>query len=120
LQYEPTDKFGIIAGYDIGRDKYIIDRYGIWYSPVLIIKQMINEKIKIAIRGEYYSDPKQIIILTGTTHGFQTFGFSSNLDFSINDKIKIRIEGKMFHSKDRIFVNENDNYSLTTNMNIKL
>ena len=120
LQYEPTDKFGIIAGYDVGRDKYTIDRYGIWYSPVLIIKQMINEKIKIAIRGEYYSDPKQIIISTGTTHGFQTFGFSSNLDFSINDKIKIRIEGKMFHSKDRIFVNENDNYSLTTNMTIKL
>jgi hypothetical protein len=120
LQYEPTDKFGIIAGYDVGRDKYTIDRYGIWYSPVLIIKQMINEKIKIAIRGEYYSDPKQIIILTGTTHGFQTFGFSSNLDFSINDKIKIRIEGKMFHSKDRIFVNENDNYSLTTNMTIKI
>lgn len=120
IQFEPTEKFGIIAGYDIGRDKFNDDRYGIWYSPVIIIKQRINKKTKIAIRGEYYSDPKQIIISTGTTHGFQTFGFSSNLDFSINDKIKIRIEGKIFHSKDRIFVNKNDNYSLTTNMTIKL
>ena len=57
---------------------------------------------------------------TGTTNGFQTYGISSNLDYEINDKIKFRIEGKMFHSKDKIFVNESNNYSLTTNMTIKL
>ena len=120
LQYEPTNKFGIIAGFDIGRDKFNPTTYGTWYSPVLIIKQSINEKTRIAIRGEYYSDPKQIIITTGTTNGFQTFGFSSNLDYDLNDKIKCRIEGKMFQSKDKIFVNEINNYSITTNMTIKL
>lgn len=120
LQYEPTKKFGIIAGFDIGMDKLISSTYGTWFSPVLIIKQSINEKTIIAIRGEYYSDPKQIIISTGTTNGFQTYGISSNLDYEINDKIKFRIEGKMFHSKDKIFVNESNNYSLTTNMTIKL
>jgi hypothetical protein len=120
LQYEPTNKFGIIAGFDIGMDKFNVGSYGTWYSPVLIIKQNINEKTRIAFRGEYYRDPKQIIISTGTTNGFQTFGFSSNLDYEINDKIEFRIEGKMFHSKDKIFANENNNYSLTTNMTIKL
>lgn len=120
LQYEPTNTFGIIAGFDIGKDKFNLDSYGTWYSPVLIIKQSINEKTRIAFRGEYYSDPKQIIISTGTTNGFQTFGFSSNLDYDINDKIKFRIEGKIFHSKDKIFANENNNYSLTTNMTFKL
>lgn len=120
LQYEPTNKFGIIAGFDIGMDKFNSTTYGTWYSPVLIIKQNINEKTKIAFRGEYYSDPKQIIISTGTNNGFQTFGFSSNLDYEFNDKIKFRIEGKMFHSKDKIFANENNNYSLTTIMTIKL
>ena len=120
LQYEPTNKFGIIAGFDIGIDKFNHTCYGTWYSPVLIIKQSINEKTKIAFRGEYYSDPKQIIISTGTTNGFQTFGFSSNIDYELNDKIKFRIEGKMFHSKDKIFENQSNNYSLTTNMTIKL
>ena len=120
LQYEPTNKFGIIAGFDIGMDKFNYTSYGTWYSPVLILKQSINEKTRIALRGEYYSDPKQIIILTGTPNGFQTFGLSSNFDYDLNNKIKFRIEGKMFHSKDKIFVNENDNYSLTANMTIKL
>jgi hypothetical protein len=120
LQYEPTNKFGIIAGFDIGMDKFDSTTYGTWYSPVLIIKQSINEKTKIAFRGEYYNDSKQIIISTGTTNGFQTFGFSSNLDYDLNDKIKFRIEGKLLHSKDKIFTNENNNFSLTTNMTIKL
>ncbi len=120
LQYDPTNKFGIMAGFDIGTDKFNSSSYGTWYSPVLIIKQSINEKTRIAFRGEYYYDPKQIIISTSTANGFQTFGFSSNLDYDLNDHIKLRIEGKMFHSKDNIFANENNNYSITTNMTIKL
>jgi hypothetical protein len=117
--YEHSNEFGIIAGFDIGMDKLDPTRYGTWYSPVLIMKQRVNEKTKIALRGEYYSDPKQLIITTGTTNGFQTFGLSSNVDYDFNSKIKLRIEGKMYHSKDKIFVNENRNYSLTTNMTIK-
>lgn len=120
LQYEPTNAFGITAGFDMGRDKFNLTSYGTWYAPVLIIKQRINEKTRIAFRGEYYSDPKQIIISTGTTNGFQTFGFSSNLDFELNSNIKFRVEGKMFHSKDKIFANGSNNYSLTTNMTITL
>ncbi len=120
LQYEPTNKFGIIAGFDIGRDKFNSTTYGSWYSTVLIIKQSINIKTRIAFRGEYYSDPNQIIISTGTTNGFQTFGLSANFDYDLNDKIRFRIEGKLFQSKDKIFSNENNNYSLTTNMTIRL
>lgn len=117
--YEPSNKYGIIAGFDIGTDKFDPSNYGTWYSPVFIIKKSVSEKTKIALRGEYYSDPKQIIISTGTTNGFQTFGLSSNIDYDFNTKIKLRIEGKMYHSKDKIFANENQNYSLTTNLTIK-
>lgn len=120
LQYEPTRKFGIIAGFDIGSDKFNLEKYGTWYSPVLILKQSINDKTKIALRGEYYSDAKQIIITTNTANGFQTFGFSSNLDYDLNDKIKFRVEGKILHSKDKIFANQNNNYLFTTNMTVRL
>ena len=120
MQYEPTNKFGIIAGFDIGVDKFNRNNYGTWYSPVLIIRHSINEKTRIALRGEYYNDPKQIIISTGTINGFQTYGLSSNIDYQVTDKIQFRVEGKMFHSKDEIFTNRNSNYSLTTNMTIKL
>ena len=120
LQYEPTKKFGIIAGFDIGSDKNDLNSYGIWYSPVLILRQSINTKTRVALRGEYYNDKEQIIISTGTSNGFQTFGLSSNFDHDITDKIRVRFESKIYHSKDKIFKNNNNNFSLTTNMTIRL
>ena len=120
VQYEPTDKFGVIAGFDVGVDKFNLTTYGAWYAPVLIVKHRLNDKTRIALRGEYYSDPKQIVISTDTINGFRTSGISSNLDFDLNDKIRFRVEGKIFHSKDKIFTNSNNNYSLTTNITIRL
>ena len=119
VQSEPTKTIGFIAGFDFGIDKYNTTNYGTWYSPVLILKYNINRVTRFAIRGEYYSDPKQIIISTGTINGFQTFGLSSNFDYDLNEKIKFRFESKIYQSKDKIFANNNNNFSLTTNMTIQ-
>jgi hypothetical protein len=122
LQLEPTNKFGIIAGFDIGFEKILSDKYSNWYSPVIILRQRTSKKTIVALRAEYYTDRKEIIITTGTANGFQTFGLSNNFDYEISDKIKFRIEGKLYNSKDKIFTNStnNKNYSLTTNLTIKL
>lgn len=119
--YDPTKKLGAIVGFDIGTDKINSVEYGIWYSPVVIVKYQINEKLKMAFRGEYYFDKNQIIVTTNTRNGFQVAGFSSNFDYNLNDKIMVRLEGKIFNSYDSIFENNNKrNYSITTNLTIKL
>lgn len=101
-------------------DKFNSTTYGTWYSPVLIIRQIINDKTRIAFRGKYYNNTYQIIISTETLDSFQTLGLSSNLDFDINKNIKFRLEGKFYHSKDKILEHENNNFSLNTNLTIKL
>jgi hypothetical protein len=121
LQYEANGKLGAIVGYDIGSDRYNENDYGLWYSPVLIVRYALNDKTKIALRGEYYQDKNQIIIATNTTNGFQTSGISTNLDYKLNDKVQFRIEGKMYLSKDAVFVDgAAQNYAITTNMTLKL
>jgi hypothetical protein len=121
LQYAPEKKIGVIAGFDIGTDKYNMTDYGIWFSPVIILRYALTSKMKIALRGEYYFDKKQIIITTNTLNGFQVSGLSANIDYAINRRIEFRMEGKMYHSTDRIFEGStNNNFSLTTNMTIKL
>ncbi len=121
MQYEPSEKFGIIAGFDIGSDKTSTNKYATWYSPVIIIRQSLNKKTRVAIRAEYYSDEKQLLLFTGTPNGFTMFGFSTNFDYDINKKIKVRLEGKMYRSGDVIFEkSDRHNYSITTNMAIKL
>ncbi len=118
---EPLKKIGIILGFDIGTDKYNTKSYGIWYSPVVIIRYTLTEKLKIAVRGEYYYDKNQIIITTNSANGFQVAGISTNVDLKINNAVQFRIEGKLFNAKDEIFDNKHSqNYSLTSNISIKL
>jgi len=111
-QFQLTEKLGMILGFYIGAQQktYKSNAYNTWYSPVLIVKYAPTEKISIAARGEYYSDPTGIIISTGTRNGFQTYGYSLNLDYQIINNVVWRIESRGFTSKDKIFTS-NDNPS---------
>jgi hypothetical protein len=123
-QFQLTEKFGIIAGFDLGiqQAKKKSGTYNNWYSPVLIMQYKPSNKIRIAARGEYYSDEKGVIIATGTPNGFQTFGYSINLDYAISDNLLWRIEGRGLRSQDKIFLMNNksskENYFMTTSLAI--
>jgi hypothetical protein len=121
LQYDISSKAGLIAGFDFGADKLNTDNYGIWFSPALIFKYQLIEKISIAARTEYYQDKKQIIIPTNTANGFSVTGFSGNIDYQISKKILFRIENKLYQSRDRIFYNNSkSNYSMTSSLSFKI
>ncbi len=120
-QFEPTKKIAFIAGFDIGTENHNPTDYSIWLSPVLILRYAVNHKVNVAFRGEYYKDKDQVIISTKTTNGFQVSGLSANFDYKINNHVQCRIEGKLYHSRDKIFQkNSNNNYAMTTNISIKL
>lgn len=102
-------KLGVTIGFDIGVEKKAKNKtnYNKWYSPVLIVKYSPTTKLNIAIRGEYYSDRNQVIVTTGTLHGFETYGYSLNIDYSISEDLVWRIEGRKFSSADAIFIKNN-------------
>lgn len=100
-----TDKFGIIAGFDIGSEQISkgSSDFNTWYAPVLILKYAPDSKWAIAARGEYYNDKNGVIIASGTANGFQTSGFSFNVDYSPVNNAVIRLEIRTLNSKDDIF-----------------
>lgn len=100
-----VNKFGFVAGFDIGFEQAAKNTPAVnsWYSPVVIMHYRLNSKNRIALRGEYYSDEKQVIIKTGTSHGFQTAAYSINYDYSPEDNILIRFEARGLNSKDKVF-----------------
>ena len=120
LQLEPAKKVGVIVGFDIGSDKYDAINYGIWYSPVVIVRYIPHAKVKLAFRGEYYHDKHQIIVSTQTPNGFQVSGLSSNFDYTLNKKMQFRFEVKRYQSLDKIFEKKNENYSITSNLTFRL
>jgi hypothetical protein len=118
--FQITEKFGLIFGFDIGaqqKSKGSSD-YNVWYTPNLIAKFSPNNKVSIVARAEYYTDPNGVIIATGSTNGFQTYGYSLNIDYQVMNNVVWRIEGRGLTSKDKIFTLNNkpstQNYFVTT------
>ncbi|MDM1296289.1 porin [Sphingobacterium sp. N143] len=104
-QFQVSDQFALIAGFDIGTQQKAkgSSKYSTWYAPALIAKYSPSEKISMAARGEYYHDQDGVIISSGTANGFQTLGASVNIDYQILPNIVWRTEFKNLRSKDAVF-----------------
>lgn len=120
--YQVNKTWGIICGFDVGRDKNLNNENSWWYSPVMIIRRSVNNNSFTALRGEFFHDEKQVLLQTNTTNGFQTLGLSLNYDYSVTKNALVRVEGKRYFSKDRIFKQnkENNNYSVLFVMSLRL
>lgn len=123
-QFQLSNKFDLIVGFDIGAQQKAKGsaNYSTWYTPVAIVRYAANDKIRVAARGEYYSDPNQVVIATGSSNGFQNIGYSLNFDYYITRNALWRIEGKGYNSKDKIYTLDNHasnvNYVVTTSLAI--
>ena len=109
--FQISKKLALTTGFDIGAEQKMkgSEQYNVWFSPVIIAKYAVTDKLSFAARGEYYSDEKGVIISTGTENGFKTFGYSVNADYWILPNLVWRIEVKNLSSKDDIFLNRNAN-----------
>ncbi len=101
-----TDELGLTLGVDIGTEEKNISGNGLntWYSPIGILKYNISEHWAVAARVEYYNDASGVIIATGTPNGFQTIGYSLNVDYSPAKNVLVRLEARQWNSKDEIFI----------------
>lgn len=104
--FQLTDRVGLILGFDIGQEQVNKGetKMNTWYSPVAILRYTPADQWAIAVRGEYYSDERGVIISTGTPNGFKTTGLSTNIDYLPVNNLALRLEGRWLRSKDRIFV----------------
>jgi hypothetical protein len=125
-QFQFSSQFGLIAGFDIGAQQTAKESsdYDVWYSPVMIARFTPADKLAFAARAEYYSDKGEVIISTGTPNGFETFGYSVNMDVQVSENVLWRVEGRSFASRnDFIFLNRDEipsqnNFFLGTSLSI--
>lgn len=101
--------WGVTAGFDLGTQQQAGDAmaYDAWYSPVLVVRYLPVSRLRIGARAEYYSDANGVMIRTGTANGFQTWGYSLNVDYLPLEQVMIRVEARSLQSKDAIFRMDN-------------
>lgn len=115
-QFQINKKLGLITGFDFGIEQKTngSTQYNHWLSPVLIVRYSATDKLRLAARAEYYQDKNGVIIATGTPNGFQTLGYSLNMDYALANSLLWRVEGRLLDSKDRIFDNKSQVVYLTS------
>jgi hypothetical protein len=122
--FQLSEKVGVTAGVDIGAEEKsaTVSSFNRWYSPVLIVKYSLSNKISFSARAEYYQDEYGVIISTGTPNGFKTTGFSLNADYAFTSNAIWRIEARNLSSKDAIFMRDqqpvHNNAMLSTSLAI--
>jgi hypothetical protein len=102
-----SSKLGVTAGIDYGTQQKSKTDHNTNHilAPVIVARYLFDPQWALAGRLEYYQDKNGILIATGTPDGFQTKGYSLNIDYMPVGNAVIRLEGKTYHSKDAIFVN---------------
>lgn len=120
--FQLTNQFSTTLGFDIGAEQKEkgSESYNIWYSPNVLLKYQFDNQWALAGRLEYYSDKNGVIINTDTPNGFQTFGYSLNVDYVISKNVVFRTEARSFSSKDAIFMKNDEfkkgNFFITTSL----
>ena len=120
--FQVNDRFGLTFGFDIGHEQVAkgSDKMNTWFTPIAIIRYMLNDNWAITARVEYYQDENGVIITTGTPNGFKNFGASLNVDRTIGKNFWWRSEIRAFKSKDAIFTRDgnlvNNNAAFTTSI----
>lgn len=95
----------MLCSFDIGfQKKRKASGNYLWFNPNIILNYSITDRISAVARCEYYNDKNGVIIFTGTKNGFQTFAGSVGLNIRLAENLLWRIEGKVFESKDKVFL----------------
>jgi len=100
-----SKKIYLSAAFDYGIQQKYRDKthYDKWYGASIILKYKFTRIFSTSLRGEYYSDPSQVIVTTNVPYGTRVFGSSLNIDFSPYKGSLIRLEGKYYNAQDNIF-----------------
>jgi hypothetical protein len=115
--YTPTSKIGLSVLLDAGAEKkFQSDGYNNWMGAGVLLKYSPIKKWSATGRIEYYKDKNGVLIFTNTANGFNTSGYSLNIDYQPTRYIVFRADARYLNSKDEIFekngIAKKDNFSL--------
>jgi Putative beta-barrel porin-2, OmpL-like. bbp2 len=96
-------KWGVQLGADAGVQEDGADGWNSWAGAIGVVRRKLGERFFGVARAEYYTDPDQVMVRTGTPHGLTTLGYSLGFDLKVAEGAFVRLEGRTFHGVDAIF-----------------
>ncbi|GMQ30188.1 porin [Algoriphagus confluentis] len=96
--FAPRENWKLIAGLDVGNRVNEFSSNQSWWGASFIAQFSFSEKLRAAIRGEYFHDPLQGIAFSFYDTGLQAGGLSLNVDRNIRNWGLVRLEARYLDS----------------------
>ena len=108
VQLQPTAALQLRATYDYGtqRRATAVGGSAAWNGWAVIARYQPTAAVAVAVRGESYSDPEQVIVATGKPFGLRVAGGSLNVDVAPAKRLLWRTELRALRDRDPLFVDE--------------
>lgn len=96
-----NQKWSFLMGFDYGVQQSPASNssYQPWYAPIVLLRYVPSPRWASSLRAEFFRDKHGVIIATGSPNGFETFGWSLNVDYSIAENVLWRIEFRGFSNR---------------------
>ena len=121
-----SNKWGMTLGLDIGQEEKAVNdaQWQTWFTPQAILRYKPTEPWAFAMRGEYYSDPRGVVIGYALPEEFKATGLSLNIDYTPIKQTMLRFEGRWLHNIDAVFPQDGglsqNNFSLLFSLSVRL
>ena len=102
-QLAVSDRVGITAAFDSGSQQRADGDAAVWHGSALLAHVQIAPRWTVCGRAEYYHDPDQAIVNTGTEAGLVATGGSLTLDYAPAERVLLRTEGRVFGTDRRVW-----------------
>ena len=104
-QYNPGGRWQFAAVYSLGTQGRSTPTGGMatWWGMTAFAKYHPRPTLAIVGRVEQYSDPDQVIVVTGLPASFQTTGASLGVDVNPRPPVLWRTELRGFHSREAVW-----------------
>ncbi len=114
------EKWGYRVGADVGVQEDPDNGWNSWAGALAIVRRKFGADHAVVARAEYYTDPDQVMVSTGTPHGLTTLGYSLGMETMVMPDAVVRFEARTFHGVDPVFTSTHgsvrDNTCFTISM----
>lgn len=105
VQVKPTANLQLRGTFDYGlqRRPATVGGTGYWSGWAAMGRYQLTKSVAFGARAERYSDPEQIIVVTGQPFGLRVSGESVNIDIAPAPRLLWRTELRVLQAPDPIF-----------------
>jgi len=103
VQYNPKGRWQFAAVYALGSQSRTLPTFpdsgtASWWGFTTLAKYHATSTLSLVARGEHYSDPSQVIVVTGLPSGFVTTSGSLGVDVNFQAPVLWRTEFRAYRS----------------------